>query len=113
MKDSVNIDVDDGNNQGVISAGQHADDTVTVTNSVTETTVSLAEQDKTDENSRSNQNAIIIIAVVVSTLAILVIIYYLVIRPRLEKRKKTKPEDNQLASNHWNQQPSKHILRNL
>ena len=98
----------------------NAGDTVTVTNkatiSLSETPVEqadLAEQSQIDENSRSNQNAIIIIAVVVSTLAILVIIYYLVIRPRLEKRKKTKPEDNQLASNHWNQQPSEHILRNL
>ena len=98
----------------------NAGDTVTVTNkatiSLTETPVEqadLAEQSKTDLNSRSNHNAIIISAVVVSTLAILIIIYYLVIRPRLEKQKKTKPDENQLASNHWNQQPSEHILRNL
>ena len=115
-KDSVSIDVVDGNNQGVISAGDNVSVTDTATLLQTETTGSLVGKDTNDESSSLNVNAIIS-AAWISFIIMLVIIYFFIIHPRLKRRKKTNPDNNQLTNHHSDRrnalQPSEYIIRNL
>jgi len=111
LKESVSIDVDNGSNQGIISAGDNLVETNTVADTLLEAESAISSAE-TDEGSSSKEK-IIISSVVASCAIILIVIYIFNIRPRLKKKSKTKPQDNQLSRNPWNQQPSEHILRNL
>ena len=111
LKESVSIDVDNGSNQGIISAGDNLVETNTVADTLLEAESAISSAE-TDEGSSSKEK-IIISSVVASCAIILIVIYIFLIRPRLQKKSKTKPQDNKLSRNPWNQQPSEHILRNL
>ena len=108
LKDNVSIDVDNGNNDGIISAGDNVPAKETATSLETEATISSVETDKS-----LNEKVIIITSVLAVCIVILIIVYALVIRPWLKKRSITNPVNNQLATSSWNNQPSEHILRNL
>ena len=108
LKDSVDIDVENGNNDGIISAGDNVPTREAVMSLETATTISSVETDQS-----SNEKTIIITSVLAVCIVILIIVYALVIRPRLKKRSTTNPVNNQFATSSWNNQPSEHILQNL
>ena len=108
LKESVNIDVDDGNNQGIISAG----DNVAVTEKVTTLEpIATIVPVETDENSILNEKFVIMIPTILAVcLVILIVAYIFIIRPWMKNRLRT---NNQVTTGSWNSQPSQHILRNL
>ena len=93
LKESVNIDVENGNNDGIISAGDNVPLRETVASLETATTISPVETD-------SNEKAIIIPSVLAGCIVILIIVYALVIRPWLKKRSTTNPKNIYIGNIH-------------